>query len=338
MPDSAYYRPVINPPGGASVSSVPLDMERDYIAEAIDTGIGAYRARKEATKQKKLEDAKAASMIAEATGQYTPELQERVLAVTGEDPTIGEKAVGGLGRLIGIDTRMGEGTAPVTLPEGQKLRTGYEREIEKAEREAGTKYNQFLRDLFKEQYKGDITYQNKLKEKAAGITVPRLSFEQQMELVRERARAAAQAKKEFGKPLSAREQLMEDIYTGEVGVDELDEGDFLVLGKYWNTMTPEARAKDALTYAQKIVEATAKGSLTEMPAEQRSKMVDELAAEYVAKQNDLIAKFKGQEKPASGGPGRLQRGRPGKGGGKKGYEERDEKGRRTLDSLFGGAY
>ncbi len=324
-----YYAPVISPPGGANESEIPLDMGRDYVAEAIDAGISAYQGRKAAKRQQLLDDAKYASMIAEATGEFTPELQERVLAPTGEQATLGEKALGGLGRMIGIDTRMGEGKAPIYVPPGG-LKTGYERDIEKAEREAGSKYNQFLRDLFKTQFKGDVDFERKLKEKEAGITVPRLTFEQQLQLAKEKAKGSGKGK------LTAREQLAWDLYDGTVAPEDLDTADLMILGKYWNNMTPESRSKDALKYAQSLVEAMAKGSLTEMTDEQRSAMVDKLSQEFIDKQDTLINKFRGtrQRQPGTGG---------GLGGGKRRPRggdrvERDEQGRITLDGIFGGAY
>lgn len=324
-----YYSPVISPPGGANESEIPLDMGRDYVAEAIDAGISAYQGRKAAKRQQLLDDAKYASMIAEATGEYTPELQERVLAPTGEQATLGEKALGGLGRLIGVDTRMGEGKAPVYVPPGG-LKTKYERDIEKAEREAGTKYNQFLRDLFKTQFKGDVDYQRKLKEKEAGITVPRLTFDEQIKLAREKAKGSGKGK------ITAREQLAWDLYDGSVAPEELDTADLMILGKYWNNMTPETRSKDALKYAQSLVEAMEKGSLEAMTDEERSAMVDKLSKEFIDKQDALISKFRGGgRKPGAGAMGGLGGGRrrPRQGG-----VERDEQGRITLDGIFGGAY
>lgn len=330
MPENAYYRPVINPPGGASVSSIPLDMGQDYIAEAIDAGVSSYRNKKAQAKQQQLDDAKYAAMLAEAIGGYTPELQERVMAPTGEQATLGEKAIGGLGRMIGLDTRMGEGKAPIYVPPGG-LKTQYERDIEKSQREAGTKYNEFLRDLFKEQFKGDVEYQQKLKEKEAGITVPRLTYEQQLQLAKEKAAA------DKGGKMTAREQLAWDLYNGDIAVEDLDTADLMIMGKYWNNMTPESRSKDALKYAQSMVEAMEKGSLDTMSDVDRGAMVDKLAQEFIDKQDAIIGRFRGKQPSAgqkAGGMGGGKR-RPRKG---QGYEERDEQGRRTLDSLFGGAY
>lgn len=280
-----YYSPLIHPPGGASASSIPIDMDRNYIEEAMESGINAYLKRKEERRQRQLEDAQYAAQIAEMAGKYTPELQERVLAPTGEEPTIGERALGGLGRLIGMDTKLGQGRRPISVPTGG-LQTKREREMLKSEQEQADKYNEFLRSLYKEQLKSDLAFQNKLAEKEHGIIVPRLTFAEQMALTKAKSKADSTGK------ITAKEQLAWDLYNGDVLPEELDDADLMIMGKYWSNMTPESRARDALKYAQGIVEAVEKGSLEALSDEERSLLVDQLADEFVNKQESLVERFK----------------------------------------------
>ena len=91
----------------------------------------AYRTAKANRRAQEREDAAYAAQIAEMQGEYTPELERRVLAPLGEEAGLGDQVVGGLRRLFGSDTTQGM-TRPYTSPTG--LQTKYQRELDTEQR------------------------------------------------------------------------------------------------------------------------------------------------------------------------------------------------------------
>jgi len=293
---SPYQYNIIRPPGGVNeVGSQYTDMDRDYFGEFMD----AYRSGKERRKAERLQAQEQAMKISEMLGSVPPELEDEILGpIQPDDPTLGERALGGLGRLVGIDTEMGLQPEQFEIPEGGKLSTQYERDVEKSQREAATAASKeemrFLRGLIGKKYQSDLNVQEKKELFNQGLWNPSLSYAQRIELIHEKERAKKKAGTVGGRKQTAKEKLKDDLYTGRKTLEDLDDADFLILDKFWSSMTPEARAEDALSYAENLVSSYTKGKIPKPTEEEINQMVDRMAEQYVQKQNDLIGKMGGK--------------------------------------------
>jgi hypothetical protein len=305
---SPYQYNIIRPPGGVNeVGSQYTDLDRDYYGEFMDS----YREGKDRKKQERLDKQEQAMRVSEMLGEVPPELEEDILGpVQPMDPTLGERALGGLGRLVGMDTEMGMPQEQFEVPEGGKLSTKHERELEKearkAESEGNTKYLEFLRGLYNKQFTSDLAVQQKETLNQKGLFNPSLSFEQRKELVE-----LKNAKP--GRPLNAREKLQWDLYNGTKDINDITKKDMLILGKFWASMTPESRAEKALGFAQEMVAASQKGTVDKMNQDEIIQMTDDLAAEFIKKQDKILNELRGKE-------------------------ETGRKGGRSLGQIMGGQY
>lgn len=284
---SPYTYNIIRPSGVNEVGSQYTDLD---IEDPISAFMGAYRAEKDRSKEQRRAKQEEAIKISEMLGYVPEELEGDILGpIQPDQTTLGEKALGGLGRLVGVDTEMGLPKEQFEIPEGKKLSTKYERDLEKTERETKADYTKFLRDLYKQQFGEELklgTLRSKVKE---GLVDEPLSFEQEKELIRERAAAN---RKNIAKNLSAREKLQNDLYTGAKNLQNLTEEDYLILGKYWSSSTPAARSKEALRIATDIFEADQKGRAKKATKEERKQFIDEIAREIVQTQDALMGEIR----------------------------------------------
>jgi hypothetical protein len=290
-------------------------LDRDYYGEFMDS----YREGKERNKQNRLDKQEQAMKISEMLGEVPPELESDILGpVQPDDPTLAERGIGGLGRLLGFDTEMGQQPEQFEVPEGMELQTKHQRELEKEERAAATASSksqmQFYRGLLGKKFQSELSKEEKefqsdlnVEEKQElynkGLWQPGLSYAQRIEMIHERERAKVKhGTGPAGKKLSAKDKLKNDLYTGKKSLEDLDNADFLILDKFWSSMTPEARAEDALKFAETLGAAAVKGAIPKPSEEEINQMVDRMAEGYLTKQNELIEQIRGE------------RGRGGKGG------------------------
>jgi len=284
--NSPYTYNIIRPREASVVGSQYTDLDRDFYGEFMD----AYRAGKDRYKQERADKQAQALKVSEMLGYVPQELEADILGPVQEvPPTLGEKAVGGLGRLLGIDTELGMQPEQFEIPEGKKISTEYEREIESEERKAQAEQLKHLRGLQNLQYASDLETEQLGEQIGAGYKAPELTFEQRKELKKIGARNR-------GKPLDAREKLRDDLYYGLKTIEDLGPEDYLLLGKFWASMTPESRAQEALEYAQDIVSAQLKGSVEDYTEAQIGSMVDNYASDFIKKQNTLIKKMRKSRK------------------------------------------
>lgn len=283
--NSPYQYNILRPSGGANeIGTQYTDLDENVIGETIGSFMDAYQKRKEARKQAAIERQQQALAIAEMQGEVTPELEEAILGpLQPEQPTRGAALVGGLGRLFGIDTQMGQPQEPFRLT-GGGLKTKQERELEKEEAK-------FQQGLAKEKYTSDLETQQKVEQKEKGVFNPTLSYEEQLNLVKERNKGI---KARGYANLKPADKLKQDLYDGTKKPEDLTQADFLILGKYWASMTPEAQAEEALSYAEKIATSMTTGTMNKPTEAEMNQLVDRLATDYVDKLNKIIKKSKGK--------------------------------------------
>jgi hypothetical protein len=264
-------------------------LDRDFFGEFMDS----YRAGKDRYKQERADKQTQALKISEMLGYVPPELEADILGPAQEmPPTLGERAVGGLGRLIGIDNEMGLPPEQFEVPEGQKLSTQYERGIEESERKAQAEALKHKRGLEKLKFESDLETEQLGEQIEEGYKAPELTYEQRLELKKAGSRAR-------GGKLSAREKLQDDLYLGLKTLDDLGPEDYLLLGKYWSSMTPEAMSQEALDYAETIVEARIKASTGEFTDIEINQMVDDLATDFIKKQRRIMNNIKDEQRKDS---------------------------------------
>lgn len=297
---SPYTYNIIRPPGGGNeVGSQYTDLD---IQDPISAFMDSYRAKKDRYKQDRLQKQEQALKVSEMLGYVPEELEADILGpVQPTPPTLGERVVGGLGRLVGVDTEMGRPKEGFEVPEGKKLLTDYEKEIAKEQRKTGADYQKFLQDLYKEQFGSDLETQQKRTHVKEGLVDEPDTQAKKLERIRETAKA--RKKYPTGKPLSAREKLQNDLYAGTKTLENLTQEDYLILGKYWSSSTPAARSKEALRIATDLFEADQKGKAKKATKEERNQMIDEIAGEIVQKQEDLMGQIKESEMKANQGRG-----------------------------------
>jgi hypothetical protein len=268
------------------VGSQYTDLDRDYFGEFM----GAYREGKERRKQDRLDKQEQALRISEMLGEVPPELEGDILGpVQPMPPTLGERAVGGLGRLIGIDTEMGQQPEPFELPEGAELKPKTQREAE-----AATLKHQ--RGLERLQEESDIDLAQQRTEVEEEL---KFVDSQEKKLERIRVKAQQEALKP-GKQLSAKERLQNDLYSGKKNLANMTTEDFLILDKYWSASTPAARTKDAIKIATDLWGDSQKGKAKKGTKKERQEFIDEVSREIIAKQDELMAQIQEQEAQSRG--------------------------------------
>jgi hypothetical protein len=282
---SPYQRNIIVPRGGANeIGSQYTDLDENVIGESIGSFMDAFQQRKDARKQARLDRQEQALKIAELQGEITPELEEAILGpLQPEQPTLGGKLAGGLGRLIGIDTELGQPKAPFELTGEGGLKT-------KAERDAEVEESKFQRDLALKKFGSDLETSQKVEQMEKGVFVPGLTFEQEKDLQKlknEGRKARGYAN------LKPKDKLKQDLYDGTVRPEDLTDKDFLILDKFWASMTPESQAQEALEYAENLVVAMEKGKVDKRSKEEVNQLIDDLASDYIRKLNRIVEESRG---------------------------------------------
>jgi hypothetical protein len=295
---SPYTYNIIRPSGVNEVGSQYTDLDRDYFGEFMD----AYREGKDRHKQERRDRQAEALKVSEMLGYVPEELEADVLGPVQEvPPTLGERAVGGLGRMLGIDTEIGTQPEQFEVPEGQKLSTQYERDIEKTDRETKADYTKFLRDLYKQQFGEELKLGSLRSKVGEGLIDEPDTQARKIERIRETAKA--RQKWGTGKTLTAREKLQNDLYSGTKNMTNLTPEDYLILGKYWSASTPASRSKEAIRIATDIFEADQKGKAKKATKDERNAFIDEVSREIIQKQEDLMGQIRESEIDAYRGRG-----------------------------------
>lgn len=283
--DYPYTRNILRPAVGLNEFEGETFDTSDLIGEGINSFMTSYQAQKDQRKQDRLDRQNQALKIAEMQGEVTPELEEAIMGpLQPEDATRGQQAIGGLGRMLGMDTDYG-------IPQEPFERTGGPL-LTKGQRDAEAATIKHERDIQMKQEESDIDLEQQRKEVEEEL---KFVDSQKKKIERIKATAEARSKWKTGKALSAREKLQNDLYAGTKNLTNLTPEDYLILGKYWSSSTPASRSKEAIRIATDLWAADQKGKVKKGTKEERDAFIDEVSGDIIAKQDDLMSTIQQSE-------------------------------------------
>jgi len=272
------------------VGSRPIPYQPAY--NPVVGAFEAYQKQKRTRKAEEMADAIYAKEIAELTGKYTPELEQRVLAPMGQEAPVMDQVMGGLGRMVGMDTERGM-TQPMSLPGG--LKTKYERAQEQKDieysRTQKKELDSHLRAIEKDTLAKEKASEIFREETDEGYRKKPFSFEEELKLRQTNERSGDLNTKVGG----AKERLMQDIYQGKKKWEDLNEGDFLILRSDWAIREPGETAMDIVKMAQNLTATAFKDTISARKLERAGytqetylqKMIDDIHSKVGGLENKI---------------------------------------------------
>ena len=257
MPSPYYSNPYsqarTGPIGGNIMAGGPYRVPYDpYANNPGLQAMEAYRQAKAARRAKEKEDALYSMQIAELQGQYTPELEQKVLAPLQEEPAFQDRMLGSIGRLFGSDTQRGLMGPPPSVPGG--LKTQYERGLGKEQEERA-----YLGSLEEKKHKRAMEADRARQQGA--LSVKRTEVEEGLvdePVTRKEREAALKQKGKAGstggpKVGQSEELIKAALLSGELTLDQMTKEQKFVVQRLMG-LSPEEKVMEATKLAKIYIE------------------------------------------------------------------------------------